>query len=112
MIDNTYYGNKPSIENVLLSGLAFVKIPYDITEVSPGVYSWREISVRKRDFNYGGVVSALIGLEYSNSQMTAIINNYLLDPNDETSLTEFKAMQDCRKRAKMIAGQIFSENGI
>ena len=112
MIDNIQYGHKPAIKNVLLSGLAFVNVPYDITEISPGTCSGREVLVRKYDCNYGGVVSALIELEYSQSQMTAIINNYLLDPDDEHYLNEFKAMQDCRKRAKMIAGQIFSEDGI
>lgn len=108
MIDNTLFGNKPTIEIRVFNGVSFVDVPYDIEEVSPGVYSWRVITVKKNDFNYGGVVSALIGLEYSQSQMTAVINNYLLDPTDENYLNEFKAMQDCRKRAKIIAGQIFS----
>jgi hypothetical protein len=68
-----------------------IRIPYNIIEISPSVYSWREISIKYINFNYGNLVSALIGLQYSPAEMTATINNYLLDPKDKDVKTEFEA---------------------
>jgi hypothetical protein len=42
--------------------------------------------------------------------MTAVINNYLLDPEDEATKAEFIAMQECRKEAKEIANRILNDN--
>lgn len=103
MRDNTKIGSKPQLENYMLRGISMVRIPYDITEISPGVYSWREISVKYVNFNYGGLVSALIEIDYSQAEMTAIINNYLLDQEDENIKAEFTEMQNCRKLAKETA---------
>ena len=100
MIDNTQIGSKPNIEYFKLADVDMVKIPYEIEEVSPGVYTWREISVRRSNYNYGGIVSELIGLAYSDTKMIAIINNYLLDPTDEEAKTEFDEMQKWRQFAK------------
>lgn len=108
MIDNTQIGSKPNIEYFKLADVDMVKIPYEIEEVSPGVYTWREISVRRSNYNYGGIVSELIGLAYSDTKMIAIINNYLLDPTDEEAKTEFGEMQNYRKYAKSIAKELFS----
>lgn len=106
MIDNTRLGSMPKIEYYKAAGIDMVRIPYEIEEVSPGIFSWRELSVRYTNFNYGGLVSELVGLEYSDAQMTAIINNYLLDPEDEDAKKEFIEMQNLRKQAKVIAKKI------
>lgn len=103
MRDNTKIGSKPQLENYMLRGISMVRIPYDITEISPGVYSWREISVKYVNFNYGGLVNALIELYYNQSEMTAVVNNYLLDQDDENAKSEFAEMQKCRKQAKDFA---------
>jgi hypothetical protein len=86
-----------------------MKVPYDIEEVSPGIYSWRELDMRGSNFNYGGLVGELVGINYSDSEMTAVINNYLLDPNDEEAKREFMEMQECRKKAKEIARRILND---
>lgn len=106
MFDNIKNGEKPQLEYYSLHGVDMVRIPYDIFETSPGIYSWREISINYLDFNYGGLVNALIELEYNQSEMTAIINNYLLDQEDEDIKAEFVKMQECRKKAKKIAKKI------
>ena len=108
MIDNTVTGSKPNIEYYKIAGGERVKVPYDIFEVSPGVFSWRELDMRIGNFNYGGLVSEIVGVNYSDSEMTAIINNYLLDPDDESAKKEFFDMQECRKKAKEIAKEILS----
>lgn len=106
MIDNRVTGPKPTIEYYGER----MKVPYEIEEVSPGIYSWRELDIRRMYFNYSGLVSELVGVNYSDSEMTAIINNYLLDPEDEDVKREFVEMQECRKKSKEIARRILSEN--
>lgn len=109
MIDNTLMGSKPNIEYYKMAGgQERVKVPYDIFEVSPGIFSWRELDMRATNFNYGGLVAEIVGISYSDSEMTAVINNYLLDPEDEDAKREFIEMQECRKKAKEIARQILN----
>ena len=112
MYDNIKIGERPQIEYYKVGGISMVKLPYETTEVSPGIFSWREIAIRYFDFNYGGLVSALIGLEYSQAEMTALINNYLLDPKDSAVKKEFAAMQKCRANAKETAKKIVAEFGL
>lgn len=57
-------------------------------------------------YNYGGIVDALISYKYSNDRMQAIINNYLLDPDDDVSNQEFIEMQNWRSESKRIAKEI------
>ena len=54
-------------------------------------------------FDYAGVVDALVQYKYPIDKMQAVINNYLLDPNDEYAISEFNAIQAWRKEAKEIA---------
>lgn len=109
MIDNKFMGAKPEIEYYKMAGGERVRIPYDIEENSPGIYSWRELDMKLANFNYGGLVSELVGIRYSDSEMTAVINNYLLDPEDEDAKREFAEMQQCRKEAKEIAHRILND---
>jgi hypothetical protein len=46
---------------------------------------------------------------YSDKEMFAIINNYLLDQDNEDTLKEFNEMQDVRKEAKLLAKQILAD---
>lgn len=108
MLDNIKYGENPQIEYFNLSGIDMVRIPYEITEISPSIFTWREISVKYINFNYGGLVDAIIELRYSPAEMTAIINNYLLDGDDENTKNEFVEMQNYRKYAKNTAKTILN----
>lgn len=110
MIDNTVTGSKPNIEYYKMGGGERMKVPYDIEEISPGIYSWRELDMKCINFNYGGLVSEIVGISYSDSEMTAVINNYLLDQDDEDTKREFMEMQECRKKAKEIARRILEDN--
>ena len=60
-------------------------------------------------FNYGGIIDALINYKYSTDKMQAIINNYLLDPNDESVKQEFIEMQHWRSESKQIAKEILEK---
>lgn len=108
MIDNKVIGAEPKIEYYKAMGIDMVRIPYEIVELRPGKFTWREFSVPYTKFNYGGIVSALIGLKYSPDAMTAIINNYLLDSDDVIAKEEFTAMQEYRKEVKEIAHSILN----
>ena len=110
MYDNRKLGEMPKIEYYKSGSTDMVRLPYEVVEVSPGIFSWRELSIRYFDLNYGGIVSALIGLKYSPSEMTAIINNYLLDAEDTDANAEFTEMQDYRKYVKTVAKQILADN--
>lgn len=106
MIDNKIIGSKPKIEYYKTNGVDMVRIPYEMVELRPGKFAWKELIVKFNNFNYGGIVNALIGIKYSSDAMTAIINNYLLDPNDVDAKSEFNTMQEYRKEAKAIAHSI------
>ena len=54
-------------------------------------------------WNYSGVVDALVQHKYPIDKMQAVINNYLLDPEDAYAIDEFNKMQAWRKEAKEIA---------
>lgn len=60
-------------------------------------------------FNYGGIIDALINYKYPIDRMQAIINNYLLDPNDEPVKQEFIEMQKWRSESKQIAKEILEK---
>ena len=60
-------------------------------------------------FNYGGIIDALINYKYPIDRMQAIINNYLLDPNDESINQEFIEMQKWRSESKQIAKEILEK---
>ena len=60
-------------------------------------------------FNYGGIIDALINYKYSTDKMQAIINNYLLEPSDESANQEFIEMQHWRSESKQIAKEILEK---
>jgi hypothetical protein len=47
-------------------------------------------------------------MKYYQADMTAIINNYLLDPENEENKKDFNEMQEHRKYAKHVAKDIAS----
>lgn len=67
------------------------------------LFMWEQVTIPKGRFDYGGIVDALISHKYPIDKMQAVINNYLLDPNDEYAIDEFNKMQAWRKEAKEIA---------
>lgn len=72
------------------------KFKYLVVTLLPGIY------------NRGAVIARLVSSRYSNDEMQAIVNNYLLDEGDEEVVAEFKAMQDWRKHCKKIADEFLA----
>lgn len=82
-------------------------IPYDIIE-DAGTYTCKYVPVTPDDYNYGGVVDAIIGVKYALKDALAIINNYLFDPKNKEYKAEFEEMQKWRQFAKAEAKKHFN----
>lgn len=59
-------------------------------------------------WNYSGVVDALIQYKYPIDKMQAVINNYLLEPENQEHIIAFNEMQSWRKEAKEIAKEVLT----
>lgn len=53
--------------------------------------------------NYDAIVDAIITQRYPSDKMMAVINNYMLSPDDESIKAECQEMQAWRQRAKEVA---------
>ena len=97
---------RPNIlETYVLSGIRHYDINIDVIKDGE-MFKWEQVSVSYDKWDYSGVVDALISHKYPIDKMQAVINNYLLDPNDEYAISEFNAMQAWRKEAKEIAKEV------
>lgn len=74
-------------------------------ELVDDMFQYDSIEVDFNKWEYGGIVDALITYKYPNEKMQAVINNYLLEPENEEFVTAFNEMQAWRKEAKEIAKQ-------
>lgn len=66
-------------------------------------YSWIETTLPLGKPTYDDIVSKIVKTKYSDDEMTALINNHLLDDGDEEHTAEWKEMQEWRANAKKIA---------
>jgi hypothetical protein len=74
-------------------------------EFQDGWYIYDQIKIEYDKWNYSGIVDALIQYKYPIDKMQAVINNYLLEPENLEYVTVFNEMQAWRKEAKEIAKQ-------
>lgn len=74
-----------------------------------GEYEYESLEIAPGRFNYDNIVADLVRYKYPDDAMTATINNYLADPDDETAEAEFQAMQAWRKSAKALAKKALAE---
>ena len=87
-------------------------INYNIKEVALGFggkYRYNTITLPVGQYDRATVISAIIRHKYSDDKMQAIINNYLLDPNNEEVVKEFIEMQEYRRFAKSLADDFIKE---
>lgn len=95
--------NAPNIvDSYTVRGVNYKAINFDIREVDEG-FEWESVEMPQTKWDYSGVVDALVSHKYPIDKMQAVINNYLLDPEDAYSIDEFNKMQAWRKEAKEIA---------
>lgn len=91
-----------SFESYTISGILQYAINIDVVETENG-YRWEQVHVTKRNWEYGKIVDALISHKYPIDKMQAVVNNYLLEPENPEYITAFNEMQAWRKEAKEIA---------
>lgn len=72
-------------------------------EESQTYYSWIETKLPLGKPTYDDIVARIVKTKYSDDEMTALINNHLLDDGDEGHIAEWKEMQEWRAYAKKIA---------
>jgi hypothetical protein len=70
------------------------------------VEDYKRIPTEKRQEHYGELVERLVRQRYSQSQVEAIINNYLDDSENEQYKNEFLELQEYRKECKAEAKKI------
>lgn len=94
---------KPDIlETYVLGGVRRYEINIDVVQ-DRGMYKWEQVNVPIEKWDYSGIVDALVSHKYPIDKMQAVINNYLLEPENEEYVTAFNKMQAWRKEAKEIA---------
>ena len=94
---------KPNlIEVSIINGVRYRYLNFDIS-FKDEMYVWEQIEIPSGKYNYGGITDCLIQYKYPIDKMQAVINNYLLDPEDAYAIDEFNKMQAWRKEAKEIA---------
>ena len=85
-------------------------INFDIREETEGEfkYSYYSVSVRFGQWDYSGIVNAIVSAEYPNHRMQAVINNFMQDFSSESE-QEFENMQAWRDLAKKTACEVLGE---
>lgn len=90
------------IEKNITNGRVLFDVNFNII-FNGEMYEYEVVTMSYDKWNYSGVVDALVQYKYPIDKMQAVINNYLLDPEDAYAVDEFNKMQAWRKEAKEIA---------
>lgn len=94
---------KPNfVEQEVIKGRITYFINLNI-ELVGEMYVYEPIKVEYDRWEYGGIIDALVTYKFPNDKMQAVINNYLLEPENKEFVTAFNEMQAWRKEAKEIA---------
>lgn len=82
-------------------------VPYGIVE-NDGIYTFKYVSVQPDYYNYGGLIDAIISTKYEMKDEMAVVNNYLLNPENEAYIEEYNEFQNWRQFAKSEAKKHFN----
>ena len=105
----TSSSTQPNISIYTITNNKYVRVPLYVTHNNNDTYSYYEYNVLVNKYNYNDLVDIFIKMIYSDKEMFAIINNYLLDQTDEAAIAEFNEMQNVRREAKDLAKHILTE---
>lgn len=90
------------MDTYVIGGVRKYDINIDVV-FEDDLYKWEQVSIPYGRFDYSGVVDALVQFKYPIDKMQAVINNYLLEPENQEYIIAFNEMQAWRKEAKEIA---------
>lgn len=107
LIERKQGNEKPqSIRSKIELGAPRYTIAFDMQERN-GQYEWSEVTFDKLGApSYENLVAAIVKGRYTDDEMTAIINNHLLDDGNEEHSEEWREMQAWRKEAKETAKEM------
>lgn len=99
-----------AVETIISTGMMTTVIRFDITKKEDGTYECEEVEYNHKEpvteeKDYGPMVSTLIRAHYSQDQVEAITQNYLVNPEEHKQ--EFDDLQEWRAESKRIAKSIF-----
>lgn len=99
--------------------IVYASINVNVEQIN-GRYEWdelvlpdfalNEIHKTDKDTKYSVLIAHIIKAYYNDHQMSAIVNNYIMDTDDEEHKAEFMEMQRIRKLAKDTAKTIIKYN--
>ncbi len=95
----------PLVETRREMGQNIRTVNVDASVIAEG-WEWISVTLPPAVWDYSAIVDALVTENYPTDKMQAVVNNYLLDPNDEDVVAEFNEMQEWRKHAKAIAKEL------
>lgn len=98
--------NEPKLTTLRHGRSTKYYIPYNINKVND-MYEFKYVLVTPENYNYGGMVDAIIFTKYDSKDVIAILINYVGDPTNEKYKTEFDELQEWRLFAKMEAREHF-----
>ena len=100
--------------------IVYASINLNIIPLTDGTYTWDQLELPDFALNnihnaddetkYSVLIAHIVKAYYNDNQMTAIINNYLLDPEDESFKNDFNKMQKVRVLAKNTVKEIITNN--
>jgi hypothetical protein len=104
--------NYPSVETRLINYITYYFVPINIEEIpledGKTLYKWEYIDLRSYDYNYKGLIKALVWRKYDLSDTIAIMLNYMYDPKNKDYKKEFEDLQAWRKQVKDFAKKHFN----
>lgn len=113
---------EPNLTNVIYNdyNLEYISINLNVHRIDD-MYYWDEIVLpdfaltnickAEDEIKYKVIISHIVTAYYSQHDMDAVVNNYLLDPENEKYKKEFYIMQNVRQVAKKTAKYII-DNGL
>jgi hypothetical protein len=113
---DTIVANNPDTGNTFPVGY---RINYNIRQNENGLWEFYtlDLSTTMYDFIQGDptkvyecITVKIIRQKYPDNDMTAILSNYLNEPDNEKYIKEFKDVQEWRKLAKSVAKYIVDNN--
>jgi hypothetical protein len=116
-------GEKPEIMTItwLNENIpTYVSINNNISENADGTYSWDALELpehtlvnihnAEKELKYKILIIHILRAYYDDNDATAILSNYLSDPENEKYKNEFIQLQACRSLSKKLAKTIIEEN--
>lgn len=101
----------PSIERRIVNYIHYVYVPINIEQVTLDdgqiLFKWEYIDIKSHEYNYKGLIKALIWRKYDISDTIAIMMNYMCDPNNKDYVKDFNDFQSYRKEVKEFAKNHF-----